>query len=243
MHKESTHNTVDEESTHIVIDEEPTPKAVDEERTRVAVDEETINVEVVESSKMLEGNLPSSNWVEEIAGGDYSCNNADMVVPHVEESQMRVATLPMEEISMSGFFMFCGAASLHIPLRLNCFGSFYFAGTNAGLYAQELINNCGKIVVDSKSTLITNPVQVLDKAAMETKSLGSSTALVAYFDGQEIAELLAASAQEVGQSSSIRSPFADAAQAAGYVGYTGGKLDDVTVILSLVQKRSTSTVQ
>ncbi|XP_021680061.2 probable protein phosphatase 2C 62 isoform X2 [Hevea brasiliensis] len=204
MHKESTHNTVDEESTHIAIDEEPTPKAVDEERTRVAVDEETINVEVVESSKMLEGNLPSSNWVEEIAGGDYSSNNADMAVPHVEESQMRVATLPMEEISMSGFFMFCGAASLPHPSKAltggedayfvdknwlgiaDGVGQWSLEGTNAGLYAQELINNCGKIVVDSKSTLITNPVQVLDKAAMETKSLGSSTALVAYFDGQAI---------------------------------------------------------
>lgn len=61
--------------------------------------------------------------------------------------------------------------------------------------------------------------------------------------GQEIAELLAVSAQEVGQSSPRRSPFADAAQAAGYVGYTGGKLDDVTVILSLVQERSSSSLQ
>lgn len=52
---------------------------------------------------------------------------------------------------------------------------------------------------------------------------------------QEIAELLGMTAQEVGRSSSTRSPFADAAQAVGYVGYTGGKLDDVTVIVSLVR--------
>lgn len=43
-------------------------------------------------------------------------------------------------------------------------------------------------------------------------------------------------AQEVGSCATARSPFADAAQAAGYVGYTGGKLDDVTVIVSVVQK-------
>lgn len=44
-------------------------------------------------------------------------------------------------------------------------------------------------------------------------------------------------AQEVGSSCvSERSPFADAAKAAGYAGYSGGKLDDVTVIVSLVQK-------
>lgn len=54
---------------------------------------------------------------------------------------------------------------------------------------------------------------------------------------QEIAEVLAKRAQEVGKSTSTRSPFADAAQAVGYVGYSGGKLDDVTVIVSVVQTR------
>ncbi|CAK9181655.1 unnamed protein product [Ilex paraguariensis] len=61
---------------------------------------------------------------------------------------------------------------------------------------------------------------------------------------REIAEVLARTAQEVGSSASARSPFADAAQAAGYVGYTGGKLDDVAVIVSLVQKkRSNSSIE
>ena len=54
---------------------------------------------------------------------------------------------------------------------------------------------------------------------------------------QEIAEILAMRAQEVGRSASARSPFGDAAQAVGYVGYSGGKLDDVTVIVSLVKTR------
>ena len=53
---------------------------------------------------------------------------------------------------------------------------------------------------------------------------------------QKIAELLAMRAQEVGGWATSRSPFADAAKAAGYGGYTGGKLDDVTVIVSLVEK-------
>lgn len=60
---------------------------------------------------------------------------------------------------------------------------------------------------------------------------------------QDIAEYLATRAQEVGQSTCARTPFADAAQAAGCVGYTGGKIDDVTVIVSLVQKRSSSYSQ
>lgn len=46
--------------------------------------------------------------------------------------------------------------------------------------------------------------------------------------------------RKVGRSPSERSPFADAAQAAGYVGYTGGKLDDVAIIVSLVQKQYSS---
>lgn len=57
---------------------------------------------------------------------------------------------------------------------------------------------------------------------------------------QDTARILAKRAQEVGRSSSSGCPFADAAQAAGYVGYAGGKLDDVVVIVSLVQKNSIS---
>lgn len=49
--------------------------------------------------------------------------------------------------------------------------------------------------------------------------------------------LLAKRAQEVGSSASGRSPFADDAQAAGFPGYSGGKLDDVAVIVSVVQRR------
>nr|POE81862.1 putative protein phosphatase 2c 71 [Quercus suber] len=60
---------------------------------------------------------------------------------------------------------------------------------------------------------------------------------------QDIAEYLAMRAQEEGRSARVRTPFADAAHAAGYVGYTGGKLDDVTVIVSFVQKRSSSNSQ
>lgn len=57
---------------------------------------------------------------------------------------------------------------------------------------------------------------------------------------EEIAEALASKAQKVGKSVTARSPFADNAQAAGYAGYTGGNLDDVTVIVSVVQRQSSS---
>lgn len=41
----------------------------------------------------------------------------------------------------------------------------------------------------------------------------------------------------MGRSASARCPFADAAQAAGYVDYAGGKLDDVAVIVSVVRRQ------
>lgn len=52
---------------------------------------------------------------------------------------------------------------------------------------------------------------------------------------QKIAELMAAKAQEVGGSERERTPFADAAKEEGYDGHKGGKLDAVTVIVSLVK--------
>ncbi|KAH9295891.1 hypothetical protein KI387_039479, partial [Taxus chinensis] len=53
---------------------------------------------------------------------------------------------------------------------------------NAGLYAQELMENCKKVVSEENSS--SNPGHVLVKSAMEAKSLGSSTALVAVLIGQ-----------------------------------------------------------
>lgn len=52
---------------------------------------------------------------------------------------------------------------------------------------------------------------------------------------QEIAEHLAVKAQEVGRSGAGRSPFSDAALSAGYLGYSGGKLDDIAVVVSIVR--------
>ncbi|KAF3604151.1 hypothetical protein F2Q69_00032934 [Brassica cretica] len=52
---------------------------------------------------------------------------------------------------------------------------------------------------------------------------------------QRIAELVAAKAQEVGRSETERTPFADAAKEEGHDGYRGGKLDAVTIIVSLVK--------
>lgn len=60
----------------------------------------------------------------------------------------------------------------------------YLSGISAGRYAQELLENCEKIVLDSKSVPMTKPEEVLIRSAAESQSPGSSTVLVAYFDGQ-----------------------------------------------------------
>ncbi|KAL5217114.1 hypothetical protein ABZP36_017798 [Zizania latifolia] len=206
-------------------------------------------------------------------------------------------------------------------------GQWSFEGINAGLYARELMDSCKKVVMESRGAPGMRPEEVLAKAADEARSPGSSTVLVAHFDGQvlhacnigdsgflvirngeiykksnpmtygfnfplqiekgddplklvqkynidlqegdaivtatdglfdnvyeheiaavitksleaglkptEIAEFLAARAKEVGWSASGRSPFTDAALSYGYLGYSGGKLDDVTVVVSVVRK-------
>ncbi|KAH1207942.1 putative protein phosphatase 2C 71 [Glycine max] len=88
----------------------------------------------------------------------------------------------------------------------------------------------GDVIVTATNGLFDNLYEQ-EIASIISKSLEAS------LTPQEIAEFLATRAQEVGRSTSMRSPFADAAQAVGYVGFIGGKLDDVTVIVSLVQPR------
>ncbi|XP_058213468.1 probable protein phosphatase 2C 71 [Rhododendron vialii] len=265
-----------------------------------------------------------------------------------EESETTVAAANRGEISLTGYFLSSGASLLPHPSKASTGGEdAYFVagknwlgvadgvgrwsleGINPGIYAQELMENCQKIVSNCNSMPLPKPEEVLNQSALGAKSPGSSTVLVAYFDGralhvanigdsgfivirngavyrksspgshefnfpyqiksgddpselvevyrtdlddgdvivtatdglfdnlydgeiasvvskslqanlkpEEIAEVLAVRAQEVGKSETGRSPFADAVQAAGYVGFTGGKLDDVTVIVSLVQKSS-----
>uniref|UniRef100_A0A452ZRY7 Protein phosphatase n=1 Tax=Aegilops tauschii subsp. strangulata TaxID=200361 RepID=A0A452ZRY7_AEGTS len=206
-------------------------------------------------------------------------------------------------------------------------GQWSFEGINAGLYARELMDGCKKVIAESEGGSELSPEQVLSKAAAEARSPGSSTVLVAHFDGQllhvsnigdsgflvirngevhakskpmvygfnfphqiekgvdpltlvenytidieegdviiaatdglfdnvyeqeaaamiskslqadlkpaEMAEHLAARAHEVGRSGAGRSPFSDSAVAAGYLGFSGGKLDDTAVVVSIVRR-------
>ncbi|XP_038683137.1 probable protein phosphatase 2C 71 isoform X2 [Tripterygium wilfordii] len=317
-----------------------------------------VETDRVESSKKIDDNVAlASSSLDEITEGNAnsSSTKADASILNAAELPTTRADVSREEENFTAtLFLSSGAASLrHSSEALTGGEDAYFVthhnwlgiadgagqwsleGINvAGLFTHELMKNCEKIVTDDDNISINDPVEALMKSVAVTEAPGSSTALIAFFNGQvlhvanigdtgfiivrngtvvkrsspihhefnfpvriesgddpsavveeykinldegdiivtatdglfdnlyeqeiasivlrslkiclkpqEIAEFLAAGAQEVGRSASVRSPFADAAQAAGYAGYRGGKLDNVTVIVSLVQKKSDSHLQ
>ncbi|CAL5329629.1 unnamed protein product [Camellia sinensis] len=251
-----------------------------------------------------------------------------------------------EEISTAGYILSSGVYLLPHPSKSGDDAYFIVGrnwlgvadgvsawsekGINPGIYSRELMENCRKIVSECDSMPLINPEEVISEAALEAESPGSSTILVACFDGQvlhvanigdsgfivirngvvykkstprsfefncpfqiasgvdpseyvdmyeidldegdvivtstdglfdnlydpeivsivsksmqsnfkpeEIAEALARRAHEIGNSTTCMTPFADAVAAFEFEeGFTGGKLDDVVVIVSLVQKIS-----
>ncbi|GER55511.1 protein phosphatase 2C family protein [Striga asiatica] len=275
-----------------------------------------------------------------------SATNSICIVDALKQSNE--IFLNSEDISMTNFVLSSSAALLPHPSKALTGGEdAYFVagqtwfgvadgvsqwsleGTNPGVYARELVKNCEKTVSDCNGISINNPLELLNHSVAETHSPGSSTVLIAQFDGQalnvanignsgfivlrkgsvwkrsspmqrafcfplriekgddptslaetyrvdleegdliitatdglldnlydeeissivmqsladdikleEIAKLLAKKAQEIGESKCTRSPFADDAHAAGFSEYIGGRLDDVAVIVSLVQRPS-----
>ncbi|GMP39062.1 hypothetical protein CsSME_00010049 [Camellia sinensis var. sinensis] len=255
--------------------------------------------------------------------------------------------LTREEISTARYILSSGAYLLPHPSKASTGGedAYFIVGQNwlgvadgvgswseegidPGIYSRELMENCRKIVSECNS--VPHPEEVISESALEAESPGSSTILVAYFDGQvlhvanigdsgfivirngvvykrstprsfkfncpfqiesgvdpseyveiyridldegdvivtstdglfdnlynpeivsivsksmqsnfkleEIAEALARRAHEIGNSTTCMTPFVDAYAARRIKkGFTGGKLDDVVVIVSLVQKIS-----
>ncbi|KAK6156863.1 hypothetical protein DH2020_011111 [Rehmannia glutinosa] len=276
--------------------------------------------ENVQSDEILEASVPEST------------------VPESTESATK-----SQQILMTNFVLSSGAALLPHPSKVltggedayfiagqtwlgvaDGVGQWSLEGTSPGVYAQELIKTCERLVSDCNGDSVKNPAELFNRSIAETHSSGASTVSIAQFDGQalhvanvgdsgfivlrhgavykrsspmhhvfhfplliergdepsslaefykidleeddviitasdglldnlydqeissivmkslaadkkleEIAELLATKAQEIGRSASTRSPFADDAKAAGFAEYTGGKLDDVAVIVSV----------
>ncbi|PIN07039.1 Serine/threonine protein phosphatase [Handroanthus impetiginosus] len=298
-------------------------------------------------------NTPQNVIVEsESTEADDEAQRGDEASIHeVKELKSSASVTIREETAATDFVLSSGAALLPHPSKALTGGedAYFIAGrtwigvadgvqqwslegTKPGVYAQEIIKNCERLVSYSNGNSVNNPLELLNLSVAETQSPGSSTVLIAQFDGQalhvanvgdsgfivlrngavykrsspmlhvfhfpmriergddpsslaelyrvdleendvlvtatdglldnlydqeissiivkslaadrkpeEIAELLATTAQEIGKSRSARSPFADDAQAAGFVRYSGGKLDDVAVIVSVVQTQQSNS--
>ncbi|KAH0460387.1 hypothetical protein IEQ34_011050 [Dendrobium chrysotoxum] len=93
-----------------------------------------------------------------------------------------------------------------------------------------------KVGLDEEDVIVTATDGLFDNLYEKEIADIVSKSLQANLKPAVIAQILALRAQEVGGSATSTSPFADAAHAAGYPTFTGGKLDDVTVIVSIVGK-------
>ncbi|CAN6484741.1 unnamed protein product [Victoria cruziana] len=91
-----------------------------------------------------------------------------------------------------------------------------------------------EIVLDQGDVIVMATDGLFDNLYDEEIATIVSKSLEANLGAKAMADLLAGRAQEIGRSSAVRSPFADSAHSFGYTTYTGGKLDDVTVVVSIV---------
>ncbi|XVE66525.1 hypothetical protein DITRI_Ditri08aG0086100 [Diplodiscus trichospermus] len=180
-----------------------------------------------------------SDPVEVLNGGavnTQSCGSSTVLVAYFDDQALHVAN-----IGDSGFMIIRNGDvfkrsspmlyEFNFPVQIE-------RGDHPSDFAQvyRVDLNEGDVIITATDGLFDNLYEH-DIVSIVLKSLKES------LRPQEIAELLATRAQEVGQLSSVRSPFADEAQAAGYVGYRGGKLDDVAVIVSLVKRLFSNHVQ
>uniref|UniRef100_A0A803MD31 PPM-type phosphatase domain-containing protein n=1 Tax=Chenopodium quinoa TaxID=63459 RepID=A0A803MD31_CHEQI len=156
-----------------------------------------------------------------------STGAARVLIAHLDKEVLHVAN-----IGDSGFVIIRNGTVVQKSSPMIHEFSFPYAiglGDDSVEDAEEYHINLedGDVIVTATDGLFDN---LYDKeiASMVSKVLEAGMSL------QDLAELLATTAAEVGRSKSARSPFADAAKAAGHPGYCGGKLDHVTVIVSLV---------
>ncbi|KMZ66594.1 putative Protein phosphatase 2c [Zostera marina] len=93
------------------------------------------------------------------------------------------SSLPHPSKVMTGgedaYFVACGNRWFGVADGV---GQWALTGVNAGIYSRELMENCAKLVEQSEG-LVKSPDEILKQSAIQTQSPGSSTVLVAFFDG------------------------------------------------------------
>ncbi|KAK8529737.1 hypothetical protein V6N13_102639 [Hibiscus sabdariffa] len=168
----------------------------------------SVDIDIVKSSKTSDEAVPFSFPKEKITEVDaQSDNKVRVTMLKGVELQSGGTTLEREEIPTAGYFLYSGAALLPNPTKafaggedayfIACqnwlgvadgVGQWSLEGISVGVYAKELMENCERIVSDRYGVPnpITDPVEVLNRAAANTQSCGSSTVLVAYFDDRAL---------------------------------------------------------
>ncbi|KAE8721793.1 putative protein phosphatase 2C BIPP2C1 [Hibiscus syriacus] len=169
------------------------------------------------------------------AANTQTCGLSTVLVAYFDDRALHVAN-----IGESGFMIVRNGAvfkrSSPMLCELNC-----PVQIERGDYPSDFVE-VYRIDLDENDVIITATDGLFDN--LYGKDIASIVfrSLQENLRPQEIAELLATRSQEVGQLSLVRSPLSDEVQAAGYVGYRGGKLDDVIVIVSVVKRRFSNHV-
>ncbi|KAK3031511.1 hypothetical protein RJ639_036025 [Escallonia herrerae] len=194
---EMHHVTVQESGERDSVDEMPLPHLLEAE---LVLDEEASHDEVEEraeadeSPTVLNETVPCLVLESERTEGE--AQGSDL-------GEVSDGEAIGEEISAEELFLYSGAALLVHPSKAltggedayftssknwlgvaDGVGQWSVEGIDPGVYARELMDKCEEIVSNSDSLLITNPVNLLKQSIREAQSPGSSTVLVAYFDGQ-----------------------------------------------------------
>ncbi|XP_078441643.1 protein phosphatase 2C family protein isoform X2 [Wolffia australiana] len=149
----------------------------------------------------------SSVELSEGAQKDYRCDKSDDDVAALEampSSSIGLQSKSVETTSTQArYILQSGAAMLPHPSKAltggedayflahkewlgvaDGVGQWSFEGINAGLFARELMNNCKRLVPEHQGNPAVHPAEILSQSCMKCLSPGSSTALVAFFDGQ-----------------------------------------------------------
>ncbi|KAL1215859.1 putative protein phosphatase 2C 62 [Cardamine amara subsp. amara] len=203
----SEENTYEAEE-NIFVEPEATNRSVDEITEKLVVDTSEVENDRENVASTIEDEITlrdtkSDNGVSKTVN---DTKGEHLQLPALETASLEPIEMASgrDELVSKAFYLESGSASLQSPSKAlagredayfisdhNWIGiadgvsQWSFEGINKGTYAQELMSNCEKIISD-ETAKITDPVQVLHTSVNETKSPGSSTALIAHLDNNEL---------------------------------------------------------
>ncbi|VVB10539.1 unnamed protein product [Arabis nemorensis] len=188
---EATHHSVDKIAETPVID---TSEVANEGENVASTIEDEIAV----------NDTNADNGCISKTGSDTEGEDLQLHAPETAGLESIEVASDREEFVSKAYYLESGFASLQSPFKAlagredayfvshhnwlgiaDGFSQWSFEGIKKGKYAQELMRNCQKIISD-ETDKITDPVQVLHRSVSATKSLGSSTALIAHLDNNEL---------------------------------------------------------